>query len=113
MIARARELRTSATEEERLLWYRLRLLRRNGYHFRRQSPFGRFVLDFVCHKNRVVVEVDGWQHGLPDHQKSDAERDRFLAGRGYRMIRIPNWWVKDDPDWVGDFVCKQTRGESK
>jgi very-short-patch-repair endonuclease len=110
MLARARDLRNNATEEERWLWYRLRQLRKDGYHFRRQSPFERYVLDFVCHDQKIVVELDGSQHGNPENEKRDAERDRFLLGHGYRTVRIPNWWVKDDPDWVGDFIRKQLSG---
>jgi very-short-patch-repair endonuclease len=110
MIARARELRNNATEEERLLWYRLRSLRKHGFRFRRQSPFDRYVLDFVCHERLVVVELDGSQHGTPENERSDAIRDAFLRGRGYRTIRIPNWWVKDDPDWVSHFIQQKLKG---
>jgi very-short-patch-repair endonuclease len=98
MIARARELRNNATDEERLLWYRLRLLRKQGFRFRRQAPFERYVLDFVCHTKKVVVELDGSQHDVSESKRRDAIRDAALLGRGYRTIRIPNWWVKNDPD---------------
>ena len=110
MIARARHLRNHATEEERLLWYRLRLLRKEGFRFRRQSPFDRYVLDFVCHDKRVVVELDGSQHGLSENERRDAARDKYLLQHGYRTIRIPNWWVKDDPDWVSHFIQERMKG---
>ena len=110
MIARARHLRNHATEEERPLWYRLRLLRKQGFRFRRQSPFDRYVLDFVCHDKKVVVELDGSQHHTPEHKEHDAIRDAHLLERGYRTIRIPNWWVKDDPEWVSDFIQEKLKG---
>ena len=113
MIGRARSLRKTATYEERVLWYRLRLLRSLGFTFRRQSPFDAYVLDFVCHNNRVVVELDGSQRGLPDHQERDAERDRFLLKEGYRTIRLANWQVKDDPDWAAGYVVRRARREDK
>jgi very-short-patch-repair endonuclease len=110
MIARARDLRNNATEGERWLWYRLRQLRKFGYHFRRQSPFGRHVLDFVCHDEKIVVELDGEQHLLPENKKRDAIRDRFLRSRGYRTVRIPSWWANEDPDHVGELILKQLGG---
>jgi very-short-patch-repair endonuclease len=110
MIKRSRGLRNNATEGERWLWYRLRRLRKFGYHFRRQSPFDQYVLDFVCHDEKIVVELDGDQHLLPANQKRDAIRDRFLQSRGYRTVRIPSWWANDDPDHVGDLILKQLSG---
>ena len=109
MIARARELRNNATDEERLLWYRLRLLRKQGFRFRRQAPFERYVLDFVCHTMKVVVELDGSQHDVSENKRRDAIRDAALLERGYRTIRIPNWWVKNDPDWVGNFITNELK----
>ncbi|MGI9169806.1 MAG: endonuclease domain-containing protein, partial [Caulobacteraceae bacterium] len=58
IVHRARELRKALTPQEARLWPRLRALRVNGFHFRRQAPF----LDFVCFKRKLVVEIDGGQH---------------------------------------------------
>jgi very-short-patch-repair endonuclease len=110
MVARARELRNNATEEERWLWYRLRGLRKFGYHFRRQSPFARYVLDFVCHDAKTVVELDGSQHGTPENAGRDKRRDDYLLQQGYRTIRIPNWWVREDTEWVADKILHQLCG---
>jgi len=113
MVARARNLRANATEGERWLWYRLRDLRNFGYHFRRQSPFDRYVLDFVCHDEKIVVELDGEQHLSPENKKRDGIRDRFLRSRGYRTVRIPSWWANENPDYVGDLIRQQlSRGEA-
>src|SRR4051812_7940474 len=49
---RARELRRSMTPREVKLWLHLRQLRAQGYHFRRQAPRGRYILDFVCLRHR-------------------------------------------------------------
>ncbi len=110
MIARARDLRNNATEEERWLWYRLRQLRKFGYHFRRQSPFDRYVLDFVCHDEKMVVELDGSQHALPKNECRDKDRDTILLAHGYRTIRVPNWWVREDTNWVAHQILRQLRG---
>src|SRR5213080_4870918 len=61
-IARARSLRKNATEAEQRLWYALRLLKPLGMHFRRQVPLGPYFPDFVCHRSKIIVELDGSQH---------------------------------------------------
>ena len=61
--ARARKLRQNATDAERILWSELRDFKRGGMHFRRQAPFDRYVVDFVCHSHKLIVELDGSQHG--------------------------------------------------
>src|SRR5665213_690440 len=72
-IARARELRRDSTEVEERLWWKLLELR--GYHFRRQAPFRSYVLDFVEHGARLVIELDGSQHGEDAHRARDEKRD--------------------------------------
>ena len=84
-IKRARRLRRSMTASERVLW---EALRRLNLHIRRQAPLGRYVVDFVHHGARLVIEVDGGRHDLPDAQINDAERDAWLAVQGYRVLRI-------------------------
>ncbi len=82
----ARRLRRSQTDVERKLWSRLRDRRLCGARFRRQHPIGPFIADFCCTEAKLVVELDGGQHGL--QKRSDAERTAFLAGQGYRVIRF-------------------------
>ena len=91
---RARQLRKAMTPQETKLWVHLRELRGRGYHFRRQAPRLNYILDFVCLKRRLVVEVDGSQHGW--QTAYDAERDHRLAERGgFRVLRFWNY----DIDW--------------
>jgi very-short-patch-repair endonuclease len=87
-IERARSLRRDMTPPERQLWGYLRTLRPEGYHFRRQAPFQAYVLDFVCYRLRLVIEVDGAQHGIAARRERDAQRDAVLAGEGFRTIRV-------------------------
>jgi len=88
IVERARTLRRDATPPERLLWGFLRTLREEGHHFRRQAPFRGYVLDFVCYARRLVVEVDGDQHGRAAQATHDAVRDAVLAGEGFRTLRF-------------------------
>jgi very-short-patch-repair endonuclease len=85
---RARALRKSMSDAEWTLWQGLRGGQLDGYKFRRQHPMDRFILDFVCLEKRLVIEVDGAQHAEPDQAAHDAARTRWLAQRGYRVLRF-------------------------
>ncbi|MEX0826791.1 MAG: DUF559 domain-containing protein [Acidimicrobiia bacterium] len=61
-----------------------------GYRFRRQHVIGRYIVDFVCLKERLGVEVDGSQHY---RSETDAERDEYLNRHGYRVLRFWAWHV--------------------
>ncbi len=74
------------TDAERLLWSLLRR-RFQGLRFHRQSPFGPFIVDFVCWSAKLVIEVDGGQHL---ESAADASRDRWMAEKGFRVLRFWN-----------------------
>ncbi len=89
--ANADRLRRSPAEAERVLWRGLReRVRTSGTHFRRQVPLGPYIADFCCFGARLIVEVDGNQHGSDAGLKSDAERDRYFAAEGFRILRFSN-----------------------
>jgi very-short-patch-repair endonuclease len=100
----ARRLRTSTTVAEAKLWRQLRGLETRGTHFRRQVPIGNFVVDFACMAARLVIEVDGSQHGEAAGRLRDAERTRWLEGQGYRVIRFWNSEVGQNLAGVLDVV---------
>jgi very-short-patch-repair endonuclease len=85
--ARAKSLRHEMTEAETRLWPTLRGHRLSRLSFCRQTPIGPFIVDFVCHERRLVIELDGGQHA---ESPRDAERDRWLASKGYRVLRFWN-----------------------
>jgi very-short-patch-repair endonuclease len=89
---RARQLGKQMTLQEVKLWVHLRSWRARGFHFRRQAPREGFIVDFVCVKQGLVVEVDGGQHGFDAHAKRDAGRDRSLERNGFRVLRF---WISD------------------
>ncbi|MEI9888107.1 MAG: DUF559 domain-containing protein [Rhizomicrobium sp.] len=86
----AKTLRANATDAERRLWAVLREARRAGLHFRRQVPIDTYIVDFACHRAKVVVELDGSQHAASDAVAYDEKRTAFLERRGYRVIRFWN-----------------------
>ena len=85
----ARRLRRQATEPERLLWSALRA-RRLHVKFRRQVPLCGYVVDFACFEGKVVVELDGSQHGTEPGRGADALRDARLAEAGFQVVRFRN-----------------------
>lgn len=103
-IAVARKLRREATPQERRLWARLRLLREQGLHFRRQVPIENFVVDFACLRARLIVEIDGGQHNAGNAAARDRQRDARLEQLGYRTVRFWNTDVSGDIDAVIDTI---------
>src|SRR5690349_16535782 len=88
--SRARSLRRDSTDAERLIWNALRAHRLNDASFRRQTPIGPYIADFVCHAARLIVELDGGQHFENEQMKRDARRDEFLVSKGFRVLRFNN-----------------------
>jgi very-short-patch-repair endonuclease len=85
---RARELRKAQTPQEQALWQQLRAKRFSGFKFRRQQVIGRYIADFVCFEQKLVIELDGSQHS--DTKQADAQRDHWLNGQGFRVLRFWN-----------------------
>ena len=87
----ARSLRRTATEPEKKLWRYLRQrLPLQDSHFRRQVPIRAYIADFCCLRAKLIVEVDGNQHGLDANAAHDAVRTQYLESQGYRVLRFSN-----------------------
>ena len=78
------------TDAERIIWYGVRAHRLNGVGFRRQAPIGPYIVDFVSHAAKLIVEIDGGQRFENEQEKRDARRTRFLEAKGYRVLRFSN-----------------------
>ena len=109
MISFARRLRAEMTLFERRLWQRLRGLNAQGFHFRRQAPFGGYILDFVDYTACLVIELDGEQHGEDRVRLRDGVRDEFLRNEGYRVLRFWNHELIEDIDAVVDSIYRAAR----
>ncbi len=81
-------MRKNATDAERLLWRHLRGKNMAGVKFRRQQPLGNYIVDFISHSHRLVIELDGGHHAL--QRKKDALREQFIEQEGYRVLRFWN-----------------------
>jgi very-short-patch-repair endonuclease len=86
----ARELRQNHSDAERLLWYQIRDRQLYGFKFRRQQPFDRYIADFVCLEQKLIVELDGGQHNEAINKKADEQRTRYFEIKGYRVLRFWN-----------------------
>ncbi|HET7465151.1 MAG TPA: DUF559 domain-containing protein [Candidatus Dormibacteraeota bacterium] len=87
------------TDAERRLWRRLSD-RELGFKFRRQMPIGGYIADFACPAARIVVELDGGQHGTDEAEARDLVRTSAIARSGYRVIRFWNHEVVEELDDV-------------
>ncbi len=95
--SRARELRRNSTDEEKILWQKLRNRKFHGLKFLRQHPLvydeinGKalfFVPDFYCAEKKAIIEIDGKIH---DFQKDhDKRREDILKNMGFKILRFKN-----------------------
>lgn len=105
----ARKLRRDGTDPEAIIWSFVRNRQLNGFKFRRQVPIGPYIVDFVCQERRLVVELDGWQHA---DDLRDVERDMFLQGVGYRVLRFWNQEVFADRSAVLEHIVAVLEGRA-
>lgn len=81
-------MRKNPTASEELLWEHLRNRRLQGFKFRRQHPIGRFLADFCCPAQNLVIELDGGFHR--ERTLEDQHREIFLKNMGFKVIRFSN-----------------------
>ncbi len=105
LIPRAREMRTNMTEPEKRMWYQC--LKQIPLRFRRQRPFGPYVVDFYCAQQKLVIEIDGDSHATDDAIAYDNERTAFLQGLGLRVLRFSNRDVMENLEGVFDQINKE------
>jgi very-short-patch-repair endonuclease len=106
LILKARELRKDMTRAEAILWPFIRKQRVKGVIFRRQHPIDIFVVDFYCHKHKLVIEVDGGVHDLPEIIEKDENRKCELEQYGIRVIRFSNEEVITETEKVIEKIKK-------
>ncbi|MEW5835534.1 MAG: endonuclease domain-containing protein [Pseudomonadota bacterium] len=100
----AKVLRKNMTDAEQLLWRHLRAHRMCGQKFRRQQPIGPYIVDFVHFGVRLVVEADGGQH---NGSSNDAERDAWLQGQGFAVLRFWNDEILQNIEAVLEAVLRE------
>ena len=96
----AKKLRNNPTEAELILWNHLGFIKILGLRFKRQHPILYFIADFYCHKAKLILEVDGGYHSLPEQYLYDTNRDAELAELGLKVLRFTNEQVVNDIETV-------------
>ena len=95
---KAKKLRKKMTEAEKILWSKIRNRKVNRMYFRRQHPYGIYILDFFCFEANLVIEVDGLIH-LSKHEY-DLERTKYIESSGLTTIRFRNADIENRIGWV-------------
>ncbi len=104
----ARRLRKKQTPAEQILWALLRGRKCLGLKFRRQHLIGSFFADFYCDEARLVIELDGGVHTAPEQAASDHNRDIYLRGHRYLVLRFENQQLLDDPESLLREIARAT-----
>ncbi len=106
LLKRSRQLRVRQTVHETILWAFLRSRRLGGLKFRRQFPICRFIADFCCFEKKIIVELDGRQHGEKEHAEKDRIRDAILRSKGYKILRVWNSEINNNLEGVAERIIQ-------
>ena len=97
---RARELRSSMTDAETVLWTQIRRRQLLELQFLRQRPIGGYIVDFYCPEAALVVEIDGGQHYTTEGKETDEGRDNYLKSLELSVLRFSSTEVLNNIDGV-------------
>ena len=103
LVSNAQNLRKSMTREEKHLWYDF--LKDLPVTVNRQKNIGDFIVDFFISSKRIVIELDGFQHGLPENREADETRDAELRALGITVLRYSNKSINEN--FIG--VCEDIK----
>ncbi len=107
---RAKQLRRQLTGPEAKLWVHLKRIKTIDTHFRKQVSIGRYIADLACLRSRLIIEVDGEQHGFDAGRRADERRTRFLEAEGFSVLRFWNHEVLQDMNSVLDTIYAKLYG---
>lgn len=86
----AKDLRKNSTEPEQIMWFLLRDRQFCDLKFRRQSPIGKYIADFICLEKKLVIELDGSGHLQKNEIEHDKKRQKFIETEGYKILHFYN-----------------------
>ena len=104
---KAKKLRENMTEAEKTLWEFLKNDQLEGFKFRRQHPVHLFIVDFYCHKLKLVIEIDGEYHDTKEQKELDNTRTELLKFQDLHVIRFTNEEVLNNIDAVVTAIKKE------
>ena len=104
----SRELRRKSTKQEMRIWYDY--LSKYPIRFQRQKPIAEYIVDFYCNSAKLIIEIDGFQHGEKMTYEYDQKRTKVLNDLGYKVIRVSNYDVNTNFEgvckYINDVVCE-------
>ena len=104
----AKNLRKSSTDAERCLWKYIRNKKLSGLKFRRQMPIGKYIADFVCFENKIIIELDGGQHNEDAEIVDDKVRTVWLESQGFKVLRFWNNDVLKNMAGVWEVIARHS-----
>ena len=104
LVSNARILRKNMTPEEKHLWYDF--FKRLPLNVKRQHNIENYIVDFYIAEKKIVIEVDGRQHLLPEHKEADKQRDAAMSSWGIVVLRYPNDSIRNNFNAVTEDILK-------
>jgi very-short-patch-repair endonuclease len=101
----ARILRHQQTDAEKKMWWFLRAREFQSIKFRRQHPLGPYITDFCSLQGKIVIELDGGQHGM--NREKDEERTSYLQMAGFQVLRFWDHEVLNNTEAVLEKIRQQ------
>ena len=93
------------------MWRQLQNKKFLGLQFDKQKVIGNFIADFCCESKKIIIEVDGESHA--NREEYDAERDAYLQGASFTVLRVSTADVKYNMDGVLCWLQSQIETLSK
>jgi very-short-patch-repair endonuclease len=90
-----KKLRAELTPAEAKLWSALKNKQLKGRKFRRQQSIGRYIVDFYCPSELLILELDGSVHDDLPRSEYDHARQLYLESLGFTVLRFANEMVFD------------------
>ena len=109
LFEKAKLLRVNMTKAEKILWSKLNKKQLLGYRFKPQLPIAKYIVDFYCHKLKLVVEVDGSIHNIKAQEEYDISRTADLEELGLLVIRFQNEEILNNINEVIDRLVIQCK----
>jgi len=99
-------LRNKSTSAEAALWNILKSKKLDLRKFRRQHSIGNYIVDFFCASEKLIIELDGNPHGAYHKIEKDENRDKYLEGFGFTVLRFENRFVFREPEYLKSEIRK-------
>jgi 5-methyltetrahydrofolate--homocysteine methyltransferase len=103
--------RENPTQAEEVLWNFVKTKQLEGYKFRRRHIIGNYITDLVCLDRRLVIEIDGLIHQLPENKESDELRTKWLNEQGFKVLRITNEQVINKSEEILELISSTLKDQ--